>query len=421
MGKLLQLPKRRKLKFDLNTNTVVCGDCIDWLKEIPSNSVQMAYLDPPFFSNRTYEIIWGNGYERRSFEDRWKGGVKSYISWMEERIGEIPRILKPNGSLFLHCDWRASHRLRVMLDGVFDDKNFVNEIIWCYGSGGVSERHFSKKHDTIFWYAKSKNYIFNCDAVREPYKEKCKVEHKIVNGKKYSRRNKLGRIPFDWFEIPIITNTAKERIGYKTQKPEALLERIIKCSTNKGDICLDAFGGGGTTAAVAAKLGRKFITGDVSPVAIRVISKRLNDLDNRPAFNVINVPQTKDEWLAMNPHEFADRICAFMGWKSNPRRTGDGGIDGWAVNDMPIQIKNHRKKIGRPDLQKFVGSLGRFEKGLFVAWDFASNAWEYSVQIKDDYGKEVELIKVEDILGDILIDSDKKMEIEKLLAERISS
>ena len=252
-------------------NKIFLGDCLDWLKYIPDNSVDMCYIDPPFFTQKKFINSEGIG-----FSDKWKGGVKTYIVWMEERVKEIHRVLKDTGTIFLHCDYHASHRLRVMLDDVFGEKNFINEIIWCYGSGGVSKKHFSRKHDSIFWYSKSREYTFNCDDIREPYKEKCLVEFKLVNGKKYRRKNPLGRIPFDWFEIPIITNTAKERTGYKTQKPEALLERIIKCSTNENDIVLDCFGGGGTTAAVASKLGRKFITGDVNPDAIKIIKKRVN-------------------------------------------------------------------------------------------------------------------------------------------------
>ena len=143
MGKLINLPVKRKLSIDVSKNNIMVGDCLDWLKEIPSKSVDMCYIDPPFFSNRNYEIIWGNGYELRSFGDRWKGGVKTYIVWMEERVKQIHRVLKDTGSIFLHCDWRASHRLRVMLDDVFGERNFVNEIIWCYKSGGASSKYFS--------------------------------------------------------------------------------------------------------------------------------------------------------------------------------------------------------------------------------------------------------------------------------------
>ena len=291
MGKVIQLPRRRKLKIDLKENSVIVGDCLEWLKNVPSNSIDMCYIDPPFFSNKNYEIIWRNGYERRAYEDRWKGGVKSYIVWMEDRVKEIHRVLKSTGTILLHCDHHASHRLRVMLDDVFGEKNFVNEIVWCYRGGGVPKKMFARKHDNIFIYSKSKNWTFNVDSVRNPYSEETKDRCKYVaqsfrQNKTYNkwRPNPKGKHPEDWLEIQPIMPSSKERIGYKTQKPEALLKKMIKAFSNNGDIILDCFGGGGTTASVATRLGRKFITGDVSPVAVRVMSKRLKNLDAPPHF-----------------------------------------------------------------------------------------------------------------------------------------
>ena len=132
---------------------------------------------------------------------------------------------------------------------------------------------------------------------------------------------------------------------------------------------------------------------------------------------MINVPRTKEEWLNMNGIEFEKRICSFMGWEWSGKGTNDGGIDGWAKRKtVPIQIKNHRNKVGRPDIQRFFGAMGKYKEGLFVAWDFATNAWDYKVEAKEQ-GKVIQFIKVEDILGDILIDSDKMMEIKTLYRE----
>lgn len=121
-------------------------------------------------------------------------------------------------------------------------------------------------------------------------------------------------------------------------------------------------------------------------------------------------------------HEFAEKVCEYMGWECNPKKSNDGGIDGWANNrNIPIQIKNHRNKVGRPDIQKFVGALNGLKQGLFVAWDFTPTAWDYCVEARESFGKEIQFIKVEDIFGDVLIDSDKKMEIESLYQEKVSS
>ena len=274
MGKIITFPVKRKLKINPKENSIVVGDCLEWLKFIPNNSIDLCAIDPPFFSNKTYEIIWGNGYERRCFEDRFKGGVKTYIAWMEERVREIHRVLKPTGSIFLHCDWRASHRLRVMLDDVFGEKDFVNEIIWCYAGGGISKKRLPKKHDTILWYSKTKNYFY--EAPMRKYSPTGSGRHS--DGSKYDKEK--DRTPYNdwWNDLSPVNTMSKERIGYRTQKSEELYKRIIECSTKKGNLVLDCFAGGGTTAAVAAKLGRSFIAGDVSPVATRVIAQRLNNL-----------------------------------------------------------------------------------------------------------------------------------------------
>ncbi|WP_416338786.1 DNA methyltransferase [Microcystis aeruginosa] len=282
----------------------------------------MLYIDPPFNSKRNYNQIYNNlGKEdqaqAQAFVDTWtwdnhanealeeiqsnyqgkftsqtidlidgltkvlgKGSLLAYLVSMTLRIVEIHRVLKSTGSFYLHCDPTASHYLKIVLDTVFCSQggDFKNEIVWCYGSGGASKNHFSKKHDVIFYYSKSSNsVIFNVDLVREPYSSPEKVEHKIIKGKAYQRKHELGRIPFDWWTIPILTNTAKERLGYPTQKPEALLERIIKASSNKGDVILDAYCGCGTTIAVAERLERNWIGIDITYQSISLMLKRLED------------------------------------------------------------------------------------------------------------------------------------------------
>lgn len=119
-----------------NTKAIYCGDCKDVLFEVPEKSVDLIYVDPPFFSNRHYEVLWGDGYEVRAFEDRWKGGIENYIAWMEDRLRECYRVLKETGSMYLHCDWHANAHLRILMDKIFGESNFRNEIVWCYGSGG---------------------------------------------------------------------------------------------------------------------------------------------------------------------------------------------------------------------------------------------------------------------------------------------
>jgi len=289
---------KQKLNFDLEKNSIVCGDCCNergkgWLNFIPDNSIDLIYIDPPFFSNKNYEIVWGNGFEERSFGDRWKGGIAHYIKWMKPKIKEAKRVLTNTGSIFFHCDWHASHRLRCLLDEVFDEKKFRNEIIWHYGERMMGRSNFfDRKHDSILFYSKGKNKFYgyreeySLDEIRSWRGTKFDKngEYTLRDGGKGKPRykayvkdiQKKGRAVSDVWDIKILGSASKERIGYKTQKPKALLERIIHCASKENDLILDFFGGGGTTAEVCADLNRKFIIGDVSPVAVRLTADRLS-------------------------------------------------------------------------------------------------------------------------------------------------
>ena len=254
---------KRKLNIDLEKNNIVFGDAKDWLVYVPSNSIDLIYIDPPFFSNMDYEVIWGNGYELRSFSDRWKGGIEHYIGWMRERLIEANRVLKPNGSIFLHCDYRANYKLRVLLNELFGAKSFVNEISWKKYGGhkNTSKKMFVTETDTIFFYSKTEKYTFN--KVYRPLSDKTikgEYRHKDKNGRMYSvprgrqyRKGIIKKVYLDehkgvaigslWTDVTI-QGQDSERIGYKTQKPESLISRVLKASSNKNDVVLDFFGGG---------------------------------------------------------------------------------------------------------------------------------------------------------------------------------
>lgn len=232
------------------------------LSQLKSESVDLIYLDPPF----------GTGKNYRTYKD--KLDSISLLQFLFVRLLELRRILKPTGSIYLHCDWRNSHYLRLLLDFVFGKENFQNEIVWHYYFGACTEKRWARKHDIILFYSKSKIFIFNVDSVREPYHSK--------KGKKlYSRKQPLGRIPRDVWEISQLTNNSKERLGfYPTQKPLRLLEKIILASSNPKDIVLDPFCGSGTTLVAAKKLGRYYIGIDNSKEAIRISKQRLRRLKN---------------------------------------------------------------------------------------------------------------------------------------------
>ena len=416
-----------KFEFDLTKNSIVCGDCEEWLKDIDKNSVDLIYIDPPFFSNRDYEVVWGNGFEVRSFKDRFEGGIEHYIKWMKPKIKEARRVLSRSGSIFLHCDYHASHKLRCLLDEVFGEKNFVNEIIWFYpNGGGRSKSTLSKKHDTIFWYAKDINkYKYNWKEIALSRNqdqgtfggyfktdEKGTYQEVRSNGKVYKYYVDEPKNNDDVWFLNIISQRDKtERIGYRTQKPEALLRRVVECASDSGDLVLDFFGGGGTTAKVCSDLGRRFITGDVSPIAVRVTADRLNN-NGYSNYKIMGLPTSREEYLDMDGHKFAEMICKLTGWEVNIKKSGDKGIDGFADRgNIPIQIKNQRQKTGRPDIQKFVGALNKYEKGFFVSWEFSKEAWEYRASVKD---LDIEFIEADKILNGLFSDKIDEAIVKKV-------
>ena len=422
-----------KLKLDLSKNNVICGDCKDWLPYIPDNSIDLVYIDPPFFSNKNYEIIWGNGYELRSYEDRWKGGIRHYIEWMRERLLIAHKKIKETGSFLLHCDWHASHHLRLLLDEIFDEKNFINEIIWSYFKPHAGEKSFPKNHHNIYWYSKEKDkQTFNKEFSLAPYDDKAKKRYnkidkngdryKVYNDKKEGTKRKAylkkGK-PVDIFKIPFVQGNAKEKVGYDTQKPEALIKKFIQACSNEGDIVLDFFGGGGTTAKVAFDLERRFITGDVSPVAVRVIKETRLKMAGCDNFIDCNPKLTKEEWNGVKGHYFAKKICEYMGWEVNPKKSGDGGIDGWVngKRKRPVQIKN--SKIGEQVIRDFVGACSAkgHKNGIIVGWGFSKKCYDFRAKIAQNKGIKVELKEAETIIKPI--GSMKKREWEKLYRERV--
>jgi site-specific DNA-methyltransferase (adenine-specific) len=302
-----------------------------------------------------------------------KGDLLAYLIHMTLRIVEIHRVLKPTGSFYLHCDPTASHYLKIICDSVFCAKEhggqFVNEIVWRYGSGGASKLHYSKKHDVIFYYAKSAQWIFNVDAVREPYFTDEQGKFKTVNGKKYLRQNPLGRIPFDWWRISFLNNFTHERLGYDTQKPEALLERIIKASSNEGDVVLDAYCGCGTTIAVAQRLKRRWIGIDITYQSISVILKRLEDSykSNWPAIEsnlpLDGIPKDIESAKALALRKDDKNRKEFEKWavltysnnqaRINDKKGADGGVDGIAY------FMIHNNQNGKVIFQVKSGQVGR--------------------------------------------------------------
>lgn len=279
--------------------------------------LKLIYIDPPFAvgADFGFEIeIGGEKAEKRqsiieeiAYRDTWGKGISSYLSMMYERLKLMHNLLSDEGSIYVHCDWRMTSYLRLLLNDIFGSsiENFRNEIIWCYqGPGSPGMKQFNRKHDNILWYSKSDKWIFNDNQIRMAHSEKTKDNFKEgLRGSGFIGDNyelNDGKIPEDWWEMAIaqrFPNDGVKRTGYPTEKPWALLERIIKASSNEGDLIADFFCGSGTTAAVAEKLGRKWITTDLGRFSIHTARKRLigvqrelqtNGKDFR-AFEILNL------------------------------------------------------------------------------------------------------------------------------------
>jgi len=410
-------------------NVIYCGDNLVRLQAMPDGFVDLVYADPPFFSNRHYEVIWNDGAEIRSFEDRWRGGIHHYVEWMKDRCFEIHRVLRKTGSMYLHCDWHASHYLKTMLDEVFGAANFQNEIVWYYGAGGRSRKRFGRKHDVLLFYSKGKKWTFNDRDIRVPMKagktsfggrlrkdENGRVYREVWGtGRKKIYRYYLdeGKVPEDVWEIPSIQSRDRERLGYPTQKPESLLERVVLASSNEGDLVLDPFCGCGTSIAVAERLGRRWVGIDVSPTACKLMKRRLDAIGAK-GVRITGLPMSIDGLKDLDPFEFQNWIVGAMEGAPSARKVRDMGIDGYTYFDrQPIQVKQS-EHVGRPVVDDFETAMRRYYanalraaeerkeraftmKGIIVAFSFTRGAHEEVARAKGE-GIEIDLLRVEDVV-----------------------
>lgn len=231
------------------------SDAVSFLSGLEASTVDFMYVDPPFATNKAQTG------SRGSYRDV---SVTDHIVLMQESLTEAERVLKSTGSIMIHLDERTVHETAVLAKSIF--KVRINDIIWCYQSGGAGKRNLAKKHDTILWFAKSERYKFN--VIREPYP------------RDYGNRSAFhpeGRMLNDWWQIGIMSTTSKERVGYPNQKPMQLLERCISLATDPGDLVVDFFCGSGTTGVAAKKLGRKYLLCDQNPQAVRIAKERLRN------------------------------------------------------------------------------------------------------------------------------------------------
>jgi DNA modification methylase len=419
------MPKRKsEEKERLRTGVIYCGDNLEVMQRLPPNSIDLIYIDPPFFSNRHYEVIWGNGAELRAFADRWMGGIKHYVNWLRERLMEMHRLLKPTGSIYVHLDWRAVHYIKCEMDRIFGIKNFRNEIIWHYsGWNKILKDHFENRNDSILFYGKGDEQIFfGCSIPWASEDEYVKVRKQKVrvdtDGRKYvlsdaggGKRIKRyladamreGRPLDNVWDIDKINNSSKEFLGYPTQKPEALLERMIKASSSEGDVVADFFCGCGTTLAVAERLGRFWLGCDVSPTACKLVQRRVAKLiKGSRGIEIIGMPVTIDELKKMEPFEFQNHVIVdLLHGTCSRTKSADRGIDGHDFGHNPVEVKQS-EGVGRPVVQKFHSAVlaERRTKGIIVAFSFSKTAHEEAARIKLEEGVEIELCTVQELIVD---------------------
>ncbi len=341
-------------KKSLDFNKLFWGDNLQvlahLLKEYRSK-VDLIYIDPPFDSKAEYiktvkirgekvDGIEQGILEEKQYTDIWE--KDEYLQFMYERMLILRELLSENGTIFLHCDYHKNSYLRLIMDEVFGQDNFVNEIAWCYTGPTRQINNFPRKHDTIFYYAKNKsNKIFNTDAVRIPYKALHQGGGYFGEGidaemeKEYEQKGKV--VEDWWIDISPVDRLVNEQTAYPTQKPEKLLERIIKASSNEGGVVLDCFCGSGTTMAVAQKLGRRWIGCDINLGAIQTSTKRLNQIIEeqkaKSGFKVLNV----NEYTAFkNELEAKEIVMEMYGVEPMKRSYFDGVLDTSYVKIMPM-------------------------------------------------------------------------------------
>jgi site-specific DNA-methyltransferase (adenine-specific) len=280
----------------LTRNQIVYAENLSYMRTLPDGAFRLIYIDPPFNTGKVQQrarmrVVASEQGVRVGFGDRryhvqlydspaYQDAYEDYLGFLEPRLREAHRLLTPDGSLFVHLDYREAHYVKVLLDTIFGRACFMNEIIWAYDYGGRSKRRWPAKHDTIFWYAKDpENYVFHYEAIdRIPY-----MAPSLVGAEKAQR----GKTPTDVWWLTIVPTNSKEKTGYPTQKPLKLLERIVRVHSDVGDWVLDFFAGSGTTGEAAARLGRRFILIDNHPDAIRIMTERL-------AFAEVEVVGLKD-------------------------------------------------------------------------------------------------------------------------------
>ena len=438
-----------------NHNLVLRGECLSacaYLKE-KGMKVDLVYIDPPFASGADYakkvyirrnpkvaEAIKQaeteiDSEELRNFEEKMYGDVwdkERYLNWMYENLVAIKSVMSDTASIYVHLDWHIGHYVKILMDEIFGEDKFRNEIVWCYTGPTNQKNNFPRKHDLIFLYDKSEQYVFNSDSVRIGFKKSTKTGGKTSlagkqNDSVLEELDKKGKIVEDWWiDIADLGKVHTQDVGYATQKPEALLERIIKASSNEGMLIADFFGGSGVTAAVANRLGRKFIHCDIGINSIETTRDRL-----RKAGAEFEVMEIKDGVsLYRNPVQTMDKLKSLIPglrnedaldkfWEGSIYDTKDGMLPVYLPNLMDSSTRLLDTVLMNRILKEAMPDLPDGTKRVVVYYIDIIDRKEIEQFIKEQNNTliEVELRDLKNVLDDVVVEDDADFDLQQIQPE----
>ena len=436
-----------------NHNLVLRGECLSacaYLKE-KGMKVDLVYIDPPFASGADYakkvyirrnpkvaEAIKQaeteiDSEELRNFEEKMYGDVwdkERYLNWMYENLVAIKAIMSDTASIYVHLDWHIGHYVKILMDEIFGEDKFINEIVWCYtGPGSPGMQQFSRKHDTIYWYSNSDSHIFNAEKVRIPSDVHSGGFNGEMNKDDSGAYSSKGKIPEDWWEFAVSSRFKLDgvnRVEYATEKPFKLLERIIKASSNEGMLVADFFGGSGVTAAVANRLGRKFIHCDIGINSIETTRDRL-----RKAGAEFEVMEIKDGVsLYRNPVQTMDKLKSLIPglrnedaldkfWEGSIYDTKDGMLPVYLPNLMDSSTRLLDTVLMNRILKEAMPDLPDGTKRVVVYYIDIIDRKEIEQFIKEQNNTliEVELRDLKNVLDDVVVEDDADFDLQQIQPE----
>ena len=436
-----------------NHNLVLRGECLSacaYLKE-KGVKVDLVYIDPPFASGADYakkvyirrnpkvaEAIKQaetevDSEELRNFEEKMYGDVwdkERYLNWMYENLMAIKSVMSDTASIYVHLDWHIGHYVKILMDEIFGEDKFINEIVWCYtGPGSPGMQQFSRKHDTIYWYSNSDSHIFNAEKVRIPSDVHSGGFNGEMNKDDSGAYSSKGKIPEDWWEFAVSSRFKLDgvnRVEYATEKPFKLLERIIKASSNEGMLVADFFGGSGVTATVASRLGRKFIHCDIGINSIETTRDRL-----RKAGAEFEVMEVKDGVsLYRNPVQTMDKLKSLIPglrnedaldkfWEGSIYDTKDGMLPVYLPNLMDSSTRLLDTVLMNRILKEAMPDLPDGTKRVVVYYIDIIDRKEIEQFIKEQNNTliEVELRDLKNVLDDVVVEDDVDFDLQQIQPE----